>query len=298
MSAAVAHSSAKLDQQIEWLGLCFSVPRDWEVVRHGLSPKQGSLVLVDRRTQRVTLSWTECSSRPDLDRLLSDYRSKQEQEAGNSTFRPFRSGAYRGFSHEGAKGERVTRAVRYHAPHSRLVEVLFIEPEGKEDRPLLLALLDSLRLTAPPEQARRLCAFGLDVTAPDGFVFTRAEVKPLDVSLYCSQREGAATACVRRLGMVSSWRRSGLGRLVRQHWPKVRFGSEQEDASGQLTLTGYEPGPVLWRWLGRLRRQQTVAWEARAEDAVYELTTHSFDKRPVAPAAFVVRASKEASRCC
>lgn len=283
-----------LEQEIEWLGLRFCVPADWQIVRHGVSHEHGSLVLIDRRTQRLTVSWTRCQARPDLERLLRDYHAKQREEGGSGEYCPFASGRYRGFAQHGPQGERLTRAVAFHAPHARLLELLFVEPPGVDDGSLLQTLLDTVEFTAAAELARRVCAFDLDVTPPEGFALSRADVKPLDVTVHFAAREGVVTASLRRLGMASAWHRGTLEQLVQKHWPKASLRSEPSVDASEVTLFGHEAGPLLLRWFGRLRVQRTIAWQRASEDAIYELTTHSLARRPVLPSAFDVKGKRGA----
>jgi hypothetical protein len=97
--------------------------------------------------------------------------------------------------------------------------------------------------------------------------------------------------------MASTWRQGDLASVVRKHSPKTRFAIESQSEE-EACLSGFEPGPLLLRWLGRLRRQRAVAWQRPNEDAVYELTTLSLDKKPVAPAAFAVAGPPGESECC
>lgn len=295
MPALAAHASNAFDQWIEWLGVRFCVPHDWQLVRHGLRPQHGSLVFVDRRVQRLTVSWTECRSEPDLERLLSDYRAKLEQEASGGSFKEWRSRADRCLEQRGPHGVRVTRAVRYHAPHRRLLEIQCVASDTADDA-CVTALLDSLALTDAPAEARRVCAFGLDVLMPVGFVVARADVKPFDATLHFAERDGTATATLRRLGMVSRWHHGELEALAHGHFPRAELRRTAGDDHA-VVLTGREAGALWLRLFGRLRLQRTVLWLSPTEDAAYELTTWSRDKHPVLPDAFAVRGRPEVPGC-
>jgi hypothetical protein len=253
-------------------------------------------VFVDRRVQRLTVSWTECRSEPDLERLLSDYRAKLEQELGGGSFKQWKSGAHRCLAQRGPRGEQITRAVRYHAPHRRLLEVQWVASEHTTDGASLTALLDSLELTDAPEAARRVCAFDLDVLMPAGFLVVRADVKPFDATLHFAERDGTATAAVRRLGMVSRWHHDELEALAYGHFPKAELRAVAAQ-DGVVALTGHEAGPLWLRLVGRLRRQRTVLWRSPDEDAVYELTIWSREKQPVLPEAFSIRGRPEVPGC-
>ena len=40
-------TAPELSDLVEWLGLQFAVPDDWQIIRHSLQPKGGRLVLVE-----------------------------------------------------------------------------------------------------------------------------------------------------------------------------------------------------------------------------------------------------------
>lgn len=293
-------SSSELFVPVRWLGLSFSVPKDWEIVRHSASCEQGSLVFVDRRTQRLTLSWTRCQNEPDLERVLGDYQSKERKEKGTSKFEKFRHGRYVGLSNLGPRGEQVTRAVRFHAPHGRLVEALFLDPKCSTNE-WIEAFLDSLEFECAAEQSRRVRAFDIDVEAPSGLRLTKATVKPADVVFVFSPDEergprAGTEARLRRLGMAASWHDGDLGRMVRKHHPKSLFKTvenQRRGANPAVVLEGFEPSPPLRRWLRLARCQRTLAWHSAEENAVYELTTLSPHKRPLRPTAFDVQLREE-----
>ena len=68
-------------QTIEWLGMRFRVPDEWEIVRHSSKRRTGTLMFVDRRRQRMQLSWTECRGEPDKVQLFNDLRARAARAA-------------------------------------------------------------------------------------------------------------------------------------------------------------------------------------------------------------------------
>jgi len=276
-----------LDREIEWAGLRFHVPRDWEIVKHSLDVRQGSLCIIDRRMQRLVVSWTSCRAKPDLEQLLIDHRSQLSSRGEASAFEDFQHGSFKGFSHAGPRRERVTRAVRFHGAHSRLVEALFVEPEGTTEG-LFEQWLDRFELVAAPTEVRRWCAFDVDVTVPVGLRLVAAQVKPAHTTLTLSSEKGDREATIRRLGMARSWHQGELASLVRKHWPKTAF--HRESASERaVEMEGKESTLPFGRVLGLGRVQRTRAWVCSEDDAVYELTTHSPRKTPLLPSDFRMR---------
>jgi hypothetical protein len=218
---------------------------------------------------------------------LLDHRSQLTSRGEASEFEDFRHGPFEGFSHIGQRGERVTRAVRFHEPHSRLVEALFTEPQGPDDA-LPKRWLDHFELVAAPTDVRRWCAFDVDVTAPPGLHLVGAQVKPAHTTLTLSSEKGDREATIRRLGMARSWHHGGLARLVKKTWPKTKFHRETE-GERQVEMEGEESTLPFARVLGLARLQRTRAWLCSRDDAVYELTTHSPKKAPLLISEFRIR---------
>jgi hypothetical protein len=291
----------KLSQSIEWMGLRLKVPDDWQVVTHGLSPEFGSLVVVDRRRQRLTLSWTQCKNRPDLDQLLHDYRDRVLTDAQDAELGALRlSRRWRTLRQtQPDAAEIINRGVCFDAKTSRLVEALIITDTGEpKEQGLVERLLDEISVTCSAERSTRYRIFDLDVDTPPGFRLTKTRVKPADVTL-TFQRTAAngkkaarQAASVRRLGMARAWHTGSLRELILRHEPKARLVSfEPQDYRGHqgLLASGTEAGPRLKRAVGLLRDQRVLAWCCEPENAVYEVITLSPRSQPLPPEDFVVR---------
>ena len=288
-----------LTQEIEWLGLRLLVPEQWQIVRHGLVSDAGTLVLVDRRHQRLNLSWTQCRNPPDLSRLVSDYLGKEAdvEEAGPPE--RFRCGRHwRGLRQRKPSGEVINRGVLYHAETSRLIELLVTLPPGTdEDQRLVDQILRSFRVTAGAEDCRRWNAFDIALTTPPDFRLASSSVKPADATLrfvLVDAARGKPTrteATVRRLGMARSWYEGSLERMVRAHYPEQRFvesGEIRHQGSEGYFARGVEPGPPVKRMLRRLRERRVLCWHVPEQNAVYELATLSPQQQPVSPDDFRV----------
>jgi hypothetical protein len=286
-----------LTQEIEWLGLRFLVPEQWQIVRHGLVPEAGSLVLVDRRHQRLNLSWTQCQRRPDLTRLVEDYLGKEADIEPATEIERFTCGRrWRGIRQRKPGGEVISRGVLYHEQTSRLVELLVILPPGaKEDQQLVDQILTSFRVTAAAEECRRWNAFDIALTTPPDFRLSSSSVKPADTTLRFVQVDGAkgkptrTEATIRRLGMARCWYDGSLERVVQAHFPEQRFSESQKlshPGSEAYFARGTEPGPPVKRMLRRLRERRVLCWHVPEQNAVYELVTLSPPQRPVLPTDF------------
>jgi hypothetical protein len=294
----------ELTQPVEWMGLRLKVPDDWQVVRHGLSPELGSLVLVDRRRQRLTVSWTQCQSRPDLEQLLRDYRERVLADAQSAELGVLRLAQHWRILKQTQPGaaQMITRGVCFDSKTSRLVEALIVTYADEPDEQGLVArLLAEIAIVARGDENTRWRIFDIDIDTPPDFRLTKTNVKPADVTLTFRRVDADGSkptrqeASVRRLGMARAWHTGSLEQLILRHAPKARFSSfERVEQRGHQALlaAGTEPGPRLKRALSLLRGQQVLAWHCRPENAIYELGTLSPQGRPLSPADFTVRCRK------
>lgn len=305
------------EQTVEWLGLRVRLPNEWQVVRHGVSPRSGSLVFVDRRRERMRVAWHACESEPDLEHMLRDQRRKEQAADAGAEIDEL--AGVRGWvglrietSSAGAQsgpplaGSRVvTRAVRYDARYQRLLEVLFTTPAQEpppEDMARIRRVLRTLKLTSPPEQATRLQLFDVVLCTPPGYRLEKTSVKPADVTLdfraYDAEkgRFGRARASVRRMAMASVWYQAEPQAVLRREWPKIRFSALAETQHAKHTAVaarGPEPGPRLMRLLGRGLERRVLLWHCDVEDAVYRVATLSPRRGGEAPEAFRVECCGE-----
>jgi hypothetical protein len=277
-------------QIVEWLGIRARLPSDWEITRHAVSAENGSLVFVDRRRQRLTLTWTQCRNKPDLARLVRDYGT---QRLAESSLEPFEHGGrWRGLLETRSDGERVARVVTYEPRSARLLEAVLVVDSGASVKGVAEPLLDRLEVTAAGTEARRFGAFGLCVETPEGMQLARVAAKPME--LVVEFRRGAledrarrVVAVVQRLGMAGAWYRGDLERTLRQREPGLRFAAfEKIEHEGWPALlgSGTEGSTPFERLRGRARRARALAWHCRSENAVYVVCCRARSESLCAPA--------------
>lgn len=313
-----ARSSLRLalSQPIEWMGVALSVPEDWQIVRHGMSLERGSLTLVDRRVQRLQLSWTSVPEEPDVERMIDHERGELEKTESGAEIRALRGfGKWRVLETAAPSGAVTTRALRFDVKTSRLLEAVVSTRRDEPGRAeLVRRLLDTLRVVCKAEAARHWCAFDIDLHAPPDFRLTETTVNPSDVTLRFEAvdpedgRELGASVSVRRRGMVADWYTGNAEGLIRRDLPKTDFESFETGeragrcaAGGDRAVTGQpatraaglEHAPPLRRLLGKRRRVQVLSWTCEPENALYVVTTHSPPARPVSPVDFDVHCCAE-----
>lgn len=301
---------SSLPQSIEWMGIRLRVPEDWQVVRHGLLPEAGSLTLLDRRRQRLELTWLTCKNRPDLGRLIRDYQTQALVDLGpeggpGESMEPRSFGrGWRGFFQplcpsESRDARALCRAVRFDERTSRLIEVsVSIDRNSAHDGRLLAQLFQGVHVLATGKDCRRWQAFDLDVTTPPRCRLVKTKVNPADVQLgFCMAdsapgKRTAREASLRRLGMARAWYSGNLRALVEHHAAGSVFThwtEQSHQGCPALLAEGTEAGPRYRRLLGKLRQRRVLVWHCPAENAIYQLTTTSPVGDPLLPQDFEVR---------
>jgi hypothetical protein len=256
-------------QRIEWLGMRMQVPDEWEIVRHSVSPQKGRLVFVDRREQRLQVSWLAAASRPDLERATSDYRSRDLEEDPGTRFEELARGRWKGFRR--LRGRTVlTRAGMYHEPSKRWLELVIFWPDGV-DPEAERALLETFE-AQESRGAVRLSAFGIDLRAPEGWALEGTEVKPAAVTILLS-RPGAKMA-VKRLGMVESWLKGDLEGFLRGQMRGRDFECSPARRNGHAAqrAEGRQAGSKLSRLLGLTHPRADMAWVCPTSHALFQVT--------------------------
>ena len=289
----------QLAQRVEWLGLGLSVPAGWEIVRHSLSAEVGSLRFVDRRRERLVISWAQCKSPPDLSRLVEEMRREAEVGAGSE---PFRYGPWRGIQHIRADSELGTQAVRYHAETGRLLEAhVFGVDAAAQEQSLARAILGQLRVLGSAHTSCRWRAFDLALKTPENFALVGADVAPAEVRFRFEERAAAGTpraivATAQRLGMAESWFDGDLARLLRARLPRVQWStlsSLNHLGAEALSAEGRPLEKRLTRLLGSAREGRALVWRAPGENAVYLLTTEGPRGKAPDPSCFQVQGRAE-----
>lgn len=271
-----------LSQPIEWMGIAFRVPDDWQIVRHGLGLDRGSLVLVDRRLQRLQLWWSTVAREPDVERMIDHEREQVEKAESAAQVRALRGfGAWRVLETALPDGAVSTRAARFDPKTSRLLEVVVSTRRDEPTVDLVRALLDAMRVVCRAEAVRSWRAFDVALRMPPDYRLTGTTVNPADVTLRFEAvdpedgSELGVSMSLRRMSMLADWYAGNAEALIRRDLPKVEFESfEPVEHAGHpaLRAAGLLPAPPLRRLLGKRRSVRATAWTCEPENAFYLLT--------------------------
>lgn len=280
---------------IEWLGLRLELPRPWEVVRHGVSPRKGSLVFADRARQRLQVTWTACVKKPDVGRLLDDHRDRQKAEQPDAEFVPATLPiGWRGLERRFDDGRSLLRAARYDTGTDRLLEaVLEVDRTAPDEIELADDVLRGIRVVSDPASARRVRAFGIDADLPAGWRLGRTRVLPADTSLMfvkgasVKTRSDTAAASeaevtLRRRAMADVWFDGDPRALLQRDEPRASMNFTETQANGHAAVAAAwdVPGPRYERLLRQNRVAIARLWHCPADNTLYQLTAVGPVKRP------------------
>ena len=279
-------AAVSASEEIVWLGMRLVVPAGWEILRHSVRSQKGRLVLMDRRRQRLQLSWVRMPTAPALDRAMADYRSRDLEEKADRTFSPLPSvGRWRGFRRHDERAV-LTRAGQYDARLERWVEMAVEWPEGL-DAELEERILRGFGVEGEAD-GRRWRAFGLNVRTPPRWVLETADAKPADVTF--TFREGRRAASIRRIGATEVWYEGNLEGFLRKEAAgmKVKVSAPKHNRHPACLGESRQTRSRLGEWLGLGRLQLDLVWLCPVAHAMFHVTTHARGAA-VLPKQFVVR---------
>jgi hypothetical protein len=177
---------------------------------------------------------------------------------------------------------------RYDSALERWVELVFSWPDAR-DGDSERRVMQSWAGTAAPGGLRRLRAFGVDVTAPEGWQLGTAEVVPAQVTLgYRAPRGAAEVRCTR---LAHEWHHGDLPSLAgRESRMSGLVVSAARYAAHDACVARGRETPFAWRWvLGGRRRVASVVWHCPAADAVYRVRVEGGRQVVAEPQQFQVR---------
>lgn len=217
-----------------WHNFKISLPESWEMLQFSRNRQEGRCAFADRTGFRCELSWREVPGKPDFERMLTDYRSKLEEDGYENTSCP-RCGPWQGIesSREGRTSSRFGRffpnpkgdgrkkatpgLVGWRLPGrreqlsrgpedtngGRLVEIVFLWP-GQRDQSMVNHILSSFAIL-PGNGFAPWSAFGMNMLVDHGLDLDKVDVQPARIEMSWRDRKGLAEARFCRLGMVPSW---------------------------------------------------------------------------------------------
>ena len=286
---------------VEWLGLRVELDQPWELVRHSLSARKGSLVFADRYRQRLQVLWTACVKRPDIDRLLADHRAKQSEGVPEDASDAWRDAeipaGWKGLIHDQPDAPPLLRAARFDPATSRLLEAILPLPVREDDPGDAFGgrLLQGLRIVLPPSEARRLRAFGVSIDCPAGWRPTSSRVMPADVQFTFAPADAAddRRVTLRRRAMADVWFDGELKPLLQAEAGKRVKVEFRPGPAGAVEGRWDLPGPRYRRLLGRHRVGLARVWHDPRQHAVFEMRAEGPAPDPPPLTGFTLRRDEQ-----
>ncbi|BAM03869.1 hypothetical protein PSMK_17100 [Phycisphaera mikurensis NBRC 102666] len=279
------------------MGLAFEAPVDFAAVRNDLNRRAGRLVMVDRRRQRLQLTWSALPAgpTPDAAALARDWRKRVEAAAGERgplepppelrsleavlpadrpAADPGRAPVrWSGWIGDAPAGGTRTDAVA--AVGGLLVDAVLLDPRarGRVPSEQTLRLLASAAPATLPGNATRWTAFGLDAAAPPGWAAASVRHTPA-ASVLAFTGPGGLTARFWRRGMASAWFGGDAAALLGESTPPglVPVPAAAGAPAGAVAAAGPEPCRPWARLAGRARLRRDLLWHDAAQQAVLGVT--------------------------
>jgi hypothetical protein len=257
-----------------WRQLRVELPEDWELLQFMRNPESGRCAFADRYQFRFELSWRRVPGPPDLERMLTDYRSRLEEDGLGDT-RRIQSAAWQGVSGVLSDQRTSCRYGGHFAPLGCLVEAVFLWPKDRHE-PTERAVLESLGPEVPNAAGQvRWQAFGLDLlTGADG-VLERCRADPGMHELRFGANRRRLRQRFSRRGFLSSWLEVPVAEWQRRQVPREYrvLLDEQQDHQGHTVarLHSERRRPRLPDLLYGRREVDSAAWVCPRDGRLYQV---------------------------
>jgi hypothetical protein len=285
-------------QTFIWHDLRIEAPAEWEMLQFSRDGEKGRLGWADRYQFRLELSYQRVTGAPYMERMLSDYRARLEEQ-GAEKLKAIREGSWEGFS---AHVDQVfsTRFTRYIDPLRYLVEIVFLWPEAR-DRALEKEILATVRPhrwhddAGEPNTPRRWRAFGLDFQLASEWPLMETSVEPALARLCFAPDKGSRQEKrFERHGMVEIWMKDSLDQWLRAQLPeKARVTGGDTVHLGGHTVVTLEGTLARESMIARLQtphRLQAAAWHCPEDGRLYHIRSIA---QPAAD-----QAEEDSLQCC
>lgn len=282
-------------QTIEWLGMRLIVPDDWEIVRHAVDVSAGSILMIDRRRQRLQWSWTACAKPPDEKTIFDDFKNRDRVELPECVLTDlYKCGQFSVYRRTSDNIE-ITRAGTFDKRLKMWIDIVIPWPDGYQSDSER-RILESYRGARSDAHGIRWCAFKLDYISPKGWKLTEAEIKPGRAAMYFEKDHNRAM--VARIGAVDAWFDGHLENFLLKQVTdatgtcKVGLKGNHESC----LFSGWERR-FSFRWLVGLRRKRLDSvWHCPESQAMYHVMTSGYENTLVHPDTFPVQCCKSGSK--
>jgi hypothetical protein len=262
-----------------WRQLRVELPDEWELLQFTRNPQMGRCAFADRAQFRFEINWRVVPSAPDFERMLSDYRSRLEEDGIRET-RRLQCGGWQGVYGVMPDGRATSRYGAYLSTLGCLVEIVFLWPKTRHE-PTEAQILASVRAEEPtPAGQVRWRAFGMDLLTPVGSFLEHCAADPAFAQLTFSAERRRIWERFARRGLVPHWLHEPVADWLRHTTPRgfrTTFEREQDNHGHTLALTRAErKTPRLPDLLWGRREYAAAAWICPRDGRLYHVCREAY----------------------
>ncbi|MDA1044673.1 MAG: PqqD family protein [Verrucomicrobia bacterium] len=266
-----------------WRHFGIELPSAWEMLLYSRNLEKGRCSFADRYQVRLEMNWRRVPGPPDRERMLSDYRSRLEEQGWEAVQR-VREGSWDGLVGE-QDGQPVSRFGHYFPGESCVVELVFLWPVERECA-LERRVLKSVAEVPSPDGEQIWRAFGLYMHLPKGLLLDACQQYAARTEFVFKATRGVEEYRFMRLGMLATW----LTASVEQWLPHQAPKGVTLTAKSVKTISGHDIAYVAGRakrWYRgiRLHRPLYESWAAicPADGRLYFTSSQGRVRRGQAP---------------
>ena len=257
-----------------WRGMHVDHPRQWELVSASGVDEPGQCKFADRFYERIDLRWRGLQYVPNLDRMLTKYRSAaaKDQQITELAGAPSH---WRGLLQNTA-GSQVVHAVRFFQQPRLLAELTIVWPRCRHLE-LEREILASVRPENPQDKLKLWQAMGISATVCSDFELVKctSTVGLVKWDFQTRQKRGPLLR-IERLAMPQEWLKGPL-----RDWLAGQLPAGARKLRGELAIYNNHRGEQListtkigtvsnLRGLRRLKID--VAWQCPLEGRLYRVS--------------------------
>ena len=258
-----------------WHNISVDLPEDWEMLQFANDAEQGRIAFADRSDFRLELSWRRVGSRPDLERIRSDYASRllNEMDHSEAIFEDL-------LDWSGLKsvkdGKVSTRLLNHFGESGMLLEAVF-RWQDLPDISLQEEILSSLAVDGGDTSAFQAWrCFGLDLSVPSVFALLDVQALPASTVMeFGYKKPNKATIRAERRGLLKFWLKGSVADwLIRQlpRKPKTLESMRYSEAGHDVyRIKGTLPYGSGWGSLFMRQEFESVGWICPEDKRLYTL---------------------------
>ncbi|MDA3797646.1 MAG: hypothetical protein PF692_01015 [Kiritimatiellae bacterium] len=176
----------RCDKKTIWQQIEVSTPSDWEMLRYGERFDYGNSTFSDLHREWLQLSWQKDIDSPDMERFVSDVRSKYLTDDDDGKEIEFLDPVKKISGWFGVvvlmDGVYTAHLVKHFNKFKTLVEITLFHGEERNET-LERELCSKIKISEIVDELRTWKAFDQCVSIPESFYLEKATVNPGDVEL-------------------------------------------------------------------------------------------------------------------